>query len=379
MLFWGHLICGLVAGAVIAILCFTGAVLAFEDEVLAWVEPPPQLSQAEAAEVRPFHPTTVIGRIESLHPGDRVTSLRFYRDPRRPYWVSFRDQPTRYLHPGTFAMMENERGAWRKFFSFNLSLHRQLAAPRSSAKEARWWNRNLGNRIIAITTGVFLFLCLSGLWLWWPRRMNWRTFRQLARVRLDLRGLKRDWNWHNALGFWMLLPLAVMCLTGLAISFEAVRNAIYPGSTEAPVEIIAPSPDAPAASPDLVFERITEVVPDWTYMIFYLPRLREDGTLIPRPLTIYTRDASWPTAPYTTLRFNPYSGELLRAPLWETLSPSQAMRVLNDTLHTGEAFGVIGKAVASLSCVGGLILVYTGFALTWRRWRRFRSRRRASA
>ena len=42
-------------------------------------------------------------------------------------------------------------------------------------------------------------------------------------------------------------------------------------------------------------------------------------------------------------------------------------------LHTGEALGFFGKLVAALASIGGALLVWTGFALAWRRfiaWRR---------
>ena len=38
VIFWLHLTAGLVAGLVIAIMCFTGAALAFEKDIIAWAE-----------------------------------------------------------------------------------------------------------------------------------------------------------------------------------------------------------------------------------------------------------------------------------------------------------------------------------------------------
>ena len=38
ILFWLHLAAGLVAGIAIGIMCFTGTVLAFEREIVAWAE-----------------------------------------------------------------------------------------------------------------------------------------------------------------------------------------------------------------------------------------------------------------------------------------------------------------------------------------------------
>jgi uncharacterized iron-regulated membrane protein len=38
VLFWLHLAAGLIAGVAIGIMCFTGTVLAFEQELVAWAE-----------------------------------------------------------------------------------------------------------------------------------------------------------------------------------------------------------------------------------------------------------------------------------------------------------------------------------------------------
>ncbi|NTV75308.1 MAG: hypothetical protein HGA66_14025, partial [Holophaga sp.] len=37
-------------------------------------------------------------------------------------------------------------------------------------------------------------------------------------------------------------------------------------------------------------------------------------------------------------------------------------------LHTGQALGGWGQLVAGLACLGALLLVYTGVALSWRRF-----------
>ncbi|HEX6736709.1 MAG TPA: PepSY domain-containing protein, partial [Vicinamibacteria bacterium] len=43
-------------------------------------------------------------------------------------------------------------------------------------------------------------------------------------------------------------------------------------------------------------------------------------------------------------------------------------------IHTGEAGGWPGQAVAGLASAGGALLVWTGLALAWRRWRAWRRR-----
>ena len=43
--------------------------------------------------------------------------------------------------------------------------------------------------------------------------------------------------------------------------------------------------------------------------------------------------------------------------------------------HTGEVFGVPGQILAGLASAGGCVLVWTGFALAWRRFTAWRARR----
>ncbi len=97
----------------------------------------------------------------------------------------------------------------------------------------------------------------------------------------------------------------------------------------------------------------------------------------PQAASISVREMGWsPMA--TTLQLDPYTGAVLRRSGLSDLSFIQAMRALNRTLHTGEAGGLLGQTLAFFACLGGLFLVYTGFALSFRRFFK-RSAKRAPA
>jgi uncharacterized iron-regulated membrane protein len=61
--------------------------------------------------------------------------------------------------------------------------------------------------------------CLTGLWLWWPitgslrRGLRWK------------RQNSTNANIHHLVGFWVLLPLAMLSFTGFWISFPGVFSA----------------------------------------------------------------------------------------------------------------------------------------------------------
>lgn len=87
-----------------------------------------------------------------------------------------------------------------------------------------------------------------------------------------------------------------------------------------------------------------------------------------QPVTVMIREAGSKSPVPLQLQLNPYTGEVLKREAFGEQGFRRAMRQLNRTLHTGEAGGIPGQAVALLACLGGMVLVYTGFALAWRRF-----------
>lgn len=83
------------------------------------------------------------------------------------------------------------------------SLHEDLLIPAFGGRSIVGWN------------GVGLFvLCLTGLYLWWPRGAS------LLRALSWRRGPTISINLHHRVGFWIVLPLAVMAFTGIFQSFQ---------------------------------------------------------------------------------------------------------------------------------------------------------------
>ena len=71
--------------------------------------------------------------------------------------------------------------------------------------------------------------------------------------------------------------------------------------------------------------------------------------------------------PDDTWRLDPYTGQrLIETPA--TGGWRSRLRAMNQRIHTGEAGGVLGQAVAFFGCLGGVVLVWTGFALALRRF-----------
>lgn len=85
----------------------------------------------------------------------------------------------------------------------------------------------VGRKVVGWLGWAMFVSCATGLWLWWPRHggftkgLRWR------------RGPSALFNLHHMLGFWICLPLAVLSLTGVYISFPQTSRALF-GVAEAP-------------------------------------------------------------------------------------------------------------------------------------------------
>jgi hypothetical protein len=64
---------------------------------------------------------------------------------------------------------------------------------------------------------------------------------------------------------------------------------------------------------------------------------------------------------------DPYLGTLLKSEEYAQLAAGRRLRMWTRFLHTGEALGPAGQVIAGAASLGGGILVWTGFALAYRR------------
>lgn len=79
----------------------------------------------------------------------------------------------------------------------------------------------VGRKVVGWLGWAMFVSSVTGLWLWWPRRggfakgLRWR------------RGASQLFNLHHMVGFWICLPLAVLSLTGVYISFPQTSRALF--------------------------------------------------------------------------------------------------------------------------------------------------------
>ena len=282
---------------------------------------------------------------------DVLTSLRYDEDGDGPVIASFTQvrqgggerggPPQRtniWLDPGSGQVLDaaGSNGGLIRIFH---NLHGNLMVP--------GWGRTIVGWV-----GVFMFIsCLTGIWLWWPIGGSFRRGFRWKRQN------STNANIHHLVGFWILLPLAMLSFTGLWISFPGVFGGGPQGPRPAPAMPLAQthlSPDAAlaAAQPMSRNARLTGI--------------------------------TWPTdrAPQWKFAFDGVGEIAVNDATAEAIPPKRApggqQRPLMRRWHDGTGMGIVWQVLIFLGGIIPAILSITGLVMWWRSrgWKKALARRR---
>jgi uncharacterized iron-regulated membrane protein len=376
VLFWIHLTAGVVAGLVILLMSVTGTLLAFQQSVLAVLERGQRRVEVPAGAV-PLELDTLLARVREARPGAQPSTVTFEPEPGSAVMVNLGAQGLVFLDPYTGRVLGSGSTRARAFYRTVTNWHRWLAMEGD--------RRPLGRSITGACNAAFLVLAITGLFLWWPRQWTVRHVGAVLWFRRGLSGRARDFNWHNAIGFWCAPVLVVLTATGMVISYPWASNLVYRltgspvpagargGGSPAAASVRAPSAaDPPALTLEGALQRARAQVPTWRTIVLRLPA-RDGGAI---SFTISDRE-HWNAFARSTLTIDPGAPDRARWEPYAATSLGQKVRGWMRFAHTGELGGRAGELVAGLASAGGAVLVYTGLALAWRRLLAWRGRRLA--
>ncbi len=357
ILFWSHLVAGCVGGLIILLMSVTGVLLTYERQLQT------------SAEVGAF---TVSGAsklpLEELlnrQVWTATPTITLRSAATAPIEVNRGKAGIVYLDPSSGQELGKPNLARREFFQKVRGWHRWLAW------EGEW--RTWGKAITGACTLAFVFLVLSGLFIWMPRVWSWKHLRPITWFRSGLSGKARDFNWHNAIGIWSAIPLFFVIISALPISYPWANELIYQVTgTEMPKAANTPAPKgAPNAAG---IDRLVEVAkrePGWQSVSFRL----EPGEG-PITFTVDRGDGGQPQL-RSTLTLDRSTATVVKSERFEDFNTGRKVRSFSRFLHTGEALGLLGQTVAGIVSAGGAVLVWTGIALSLRRFSAWRRRQTA--
>jgi uncharacterized iron-regulated membrane protein len=379
LIFWTHLSAGVLASLVILTMSVTGVLLTYERQLIEWSDRGfRSVAPHDGAERLPLE--MLVTRAAEQRPGQPPTAITVRSDPGAPATIAMGSASV-YQDVYSGAVIGEPTTRIRSVMSGLRAWHRWL----SLAGE----QRALGKAISGWSNVIFLFIVISGMYLWIPRTINLRNVRAVAFFRKGLPGKARDFNWHNVVGIWSAVPLAIVVATAMPISFPWANALVYRVVGETPPAVpAAPRPTSALAAPreaselptrivhtdrlDRLWARAAQQVPDWRSINLRLSTSAE----APAVFAIDRGNGGQPQL-RSTLTLDAASGEVVRWEPFESQSTGRRLRSWTRFTHTGEYYGLLGQTIAGLVSAGGALLVYTGLCLAFRRLFGWNSRRRS--
>jgi uncharacterized iron-regulated membrane protein len=375
-LFWAHLCCGIAAGVLILVMSVTGVLLAYERQIIEALQHSNRIEVPAGAQ--PLDVDRLVEAARDTAPPEARVSLVFDADPAMPVVLSAGRDQQLLLHPLTGELLPDRAANAREFFQLMEGWHRWLGGD----------SRGFGSKLIDLSNLLFVFIILSGIYLSLPAVWRWRTIRGLVLFQARYVNAKvRDFNWHHVFSFWMLVPLLLIAVSGVVISYNWANRAVFALYGEAPPQRGGPpagaggpggpgvpggrANEAPSAVAEGVgyaalmatahaqfsnWQRITLPVDAGGATVQLTAELKSAERRAPRQTLVLSRaDAS-----VIELSPPPLPGAAAQ-------SRGQQARVWLRFVHTGEQYGLTGQTIASISSLAACFLVYTGLALAWRR------------
>jgi uncharacterized iron-regulated membrane protein len=363
-----------VTGLVVLMMSVTGVILTYERQMLAWADratapaPAPNAQRltleelVEAAKLRrpEFTPSTIVVRNEP----DAAVVLGAGRSGSLvvdPYSGEVRD-------PGAQGL--------RTFFSAVTGWHRWFNATGESRATAK--------AITGASNLAFLFLVLSGIYLWLPRLWKWAAFK--ARLFFNpyaTTAKARDFNWHHVFGIWSAIPLAIVVATATVFSYPWANDLVYRAVGEQPprqgggggpggpprgagqgeAAVVAPNGTAiDRLGYDALVARAA-AHGEWQTLTLNIPADAEAPTV---RIGIDQGNGGQPYLRHN-LTLDASTGGVESWAPFSSQTTGQKARSWIRFLHTGEALGLVGQTIAGLVSLTSVLMVWTGLALAWRR------------
>lgn len=356
VIFWLHLVCGFLFGMFVVVMAGTGALLSFAPQIQEFAQRDNLLVKVPGNAAR--LPLSSVVKSASRAGQAQPRLVCVYHDAARSVVVNFGRGDIVYVDPYTGSVLPRSGESLMPFFRAVTAIHRNLGAGR------------IGLVVTRTATLALAVLCISGLWLWWPRSWKPRVLRTILVPKLSLSGRSRDWNWHNVVGLWSLPFVAAMTWSGLVMSIDGLRSWLYtPSATPSMTGDAASSAERPA-SIDAICAATCSAVPEWESLSIRMGgrgtgrRYSQDGAQI----IVVVEESGWLHPLPAEVRLEASTAQVLSIRRAGDMSLREFLLRANFAIHRGDVLGLFGQAMNFAACIALVLIVWTGFALSWRRF-----------
>lgn len=366
-----HLWLGLVSGIVLFLVCLSGTILTFEEEIEGWFK--------EDMKVEAMGAKKSISKLvnhPSIQGKGELTSINIPTDESSPYEFSIKEDPkqrrgTTYLvNPYSAELLVPKETGMDKFMFSMFRMHRWLMM------DISW-----GRPIVGIATIIFLILAISGIVLWFPKKVKWKTVKAGFKIKTNANWKRINHDLHNTLGFYACILILIMGITGLCWSFEGYRDGLSAimgtkvfgnrgGGPEIDLESfdneksISLEEAIALANKELNYEgELSVSLPNDKNPIYSFRKLADD---------------SWSTVAQDRLQIHT-SGEVVSKEIYADKPLNVKIASAIKPIHTGTIYGTFSKWIYFLACLIATSLPITGTIIYINKLKKKSKRRKSLA
>lgn len=365
LLLISHRWLGILSGIIVFIVCFTGALYAFHDEIIELTEPWRRVT-SEKATLPLSHLVSIADRAAGLSDPAAVTT----GEPGDAYWVDYfledggKTSVFMNPHSGAVLHVESAKSTEFNFFRFVISGHKYL-----------WLPPAIGRYVVGYGILVFLIVLVTGVAFRWPKHWNHKQLRLLFTIsRHPVSSRRWLYDLHLVLGNYALVFLLWTSLTGMVFALDWWSGAIYAIASggKKPLPYAMPQALNKTSTPsltklDTLFVVTHRESPQAVQYYYSLPSSDSD---VYRVSVVHKRQSYYRT---DNLYYDPsslveLSGQGPWAGRYQKASAADKVLRMTLDLHDGRIFGLLGKILMFLASLIGASLPVTGLILYIGRW-----------
>ncbi|MDR2114888.1 MAG: PepSY domain-containing protein [Planctomycetaceae bacterium] len=361
-LYQTHLWLGIVSGIVLFIVALTGTLLVFQSDIVHFFDHDRYF--VSHPNMTPLNVEDLIAKVEQDMNGNVYFVRKYSNQNNATYVMSVANNNTdgktntQIVDPYTGELL----GVSTLFNFFNAvqNLHTSLFLPKP-----------IGKIIVGSASLIFVVLALTGLFLWLPanfsNKKEWTTG-FLVRFRKGKSLLVYDS--HKTLGFYILIPILLMALTGMVFSFTWFRtgvNKVFNVQYSGDLKSVPPSSDAKPLPFAYFIKKADELLEYKDYRWIIYPD-QNDATVYVKGIQI----ESFKLAKGESIVFERYTGEVLHHERSEDIPIGKKIVFLLHSLHRGSIFGFPTQIIYFLACLTATTLPVTGIIIWWRKLRKIK-------
>lgn len=345
-----HLWLGLASGIILFVVCLTGTVLVFEKEIKEFSAKNVILEPTSSA----ININELLVAAKTSNKG-YVTGITIPIEQEKPYEFTVKKDITErrgtllLINPYSQKIIETEKNPADGFMMFMFKLHRWLLLDIS-----------IGRPIVGIATVIFILLAISGIILWFPKKLKWHKLKSGFKIKATKNWKRVNHDLHNTLGFYSCILIVIMGLTGLTWSFESYKE----GLSHALGSPIFGKSDKHIEIPKT--DNLKEISLN-DALIIANKELDYNGKLsisLPNPKESYYQfkkynKKSWSPETSDNLMVDIY-GNIINKEVFNEKPLNAKIAALIKPLHTGTIFGLYSKIIYFIACLIATSLPITG-------------------